>query len=206
VTEGLIEYTEDILEVEPMAEDGAIALLTKKLTREQRDTDRDQLVRLVQELDYMPLAVTQAAAYINQLGSRITVSGYLDRLAKGDEDRDKLLQKDIRDPRRDGGASNSIIITWHTSFEYIRYTQDSAARLLALMSLFDREGIPQSLLQGQYISYKEPLSKGEAMPSAYDQYEFEDDLATLRAYSLISAGTNDQLFDIHRLVQFSTKK
>ncbi|KAJ9664396.1 hypothetical protein H2198_000325 [Neophaeococcomyces mojaviensis] len=209
VTEGLIEYTEDILEVEPMVEEDATALLTKKLARQQRDVDADQLIRLVQELDYMPLAITQATAYINQLGSRMTVAGYIDRLAKGDWDRDNLLRKDIRDPRRDGRASNSIIITWHTSFEHIRRTQGSAAQLLALMSLFDREGIPQSLLQGQYNFQEdevERLSQEPKMTNTHDQYEFEDDLKILRAYSLISIGTNDQLFDMHRLVQFTTKK
>ncbi|KAK5082564.1 hypothetical protein LTR70_007670 [Exophiala xenobiotica] len=190
VAEGLMEYTEDILDVGPMGEQDAIALLTKKLQH------------------YMPLAITQAAAYINQLGSRMTVTGYLDRLAQSDGDRDTLLRKDIRDPRRDGQASNSIIITWHTSFEHIRYTRGSAARLLALVSLFDREGIPQSLLQGQYTSpaEEERLSQEASMPHTNGQYEFEDDLTILRAYSLISAGTNDQLFDMHQLVQFSTKK
>lgn len=119
VAEGLIEYAEDILEVGPMREDEALVLLTKRLKKTAQDS-QSNMTRLVHELDCMPLAITQAAAYINQPGSRATVAQYLHRLAKGDSDRERLLQKDIRDPRRDGRTSNSIIITWHTSFEHLR--------------------------------------------------------------------------------------
>lgn len=58
VAEGLIEYTEDILDLSPMKKEDAIALLTNKLQRPQRDIDREELTRFVQELDYMPLAIT----------------------------------------------------------------------------------------------------------------------------------------------------
>jgi hypothetical protein len=34
--------------------------------------------------------------------------------------------------------------------------------------------------------------------------DFEDDIATLQAYSPINAGVRDNLFDMHRLVHFST--
>jgi len=62
------------------------------------------------------------------------------------------------------------------------------------MSLFNREAIPDHLLRDRYLDEQESKS------------DFEDDIATLRAYNLISAGVSDNLFDIHRLVQFSTKK
>lgn len=75
------------------------------------------------------------------------------------------------------------------------------------MSLFDREGIPESLLQGQYISpEEEKTSEREEIDSVQDKYDFDEDITILRAYSLISISTNEQLFDMHRLVQFSTRK
>lgn len=204
VIEGLIEYGEDILDLEPMATGDATTLLITKLKKQERTLSRDNLVLLVQQLECMPLAITQAAAYINQCTPRITVSKYLERLEKSDVDRSKLLQQDIRDPRRDGQASNSIITTWHVSFEHIRQTRKSAARLLALMSLFDREAIPDNLLRDRY--YEEDGK--ERTDVNMDEYgdDFEDDVRILRAYSLISVGVSDDLFDMHRLVQFSTKK
>src|SRR5690348_11232575 len=112
---------------------------------------QNDTVDLVQQLDYMPLAITQAAAYISQRAPRVTVSTYLETFKKSDDDRAQLLQIYIRDLWRDGQASNSIVATWQISFEHIRQTRDSAARLLALMSLFDREAIPDHLLRGRYM-------------------------------------------------------
>lgn len=119
VAEGLIEYAEDILDVGPMMTEEAVALLVKKLKKQKPDLVRDDLFDLARELDCMPLAISQAAAYVNQRAPRVTVSKYLDELRRNDHDRAKLLQVDIRDPRRDGQASNSILTTWYVSFEYL---------------------------------------------------------------------------------------
>ena len=211
VAEGLIEHAEDILDVKPMVTEEAVALLMKRLKKQEPDLVRDDLVDLARELDCMPLAMSQAAAYVNQRAPRVTVSKYLDELRRSDYGRAKLLQVDIRDPRRDGQASNSILTTWYVSFEYLRQKRDSAARLLSLMSLFDREGIPDYLLRDRY--QKEPHGEYEHKNTNENQgagenneIDLEDDIATLRAYDLIGVGVvSDQLFDMHRLVQFSTK-
>jgi hypothetical protein len=42
--------------------------------------------------------------------------------------------------------------------------------------------------------------------AADGETDFEDDIVTLRAYSLIGMGVSDKLFDMHRLVQLSTQK
>lgn len=206
VAEAPVECTEDTIDLEPMKDKDAIALLSRKLEKSRESVDQDDLVRLVRELDFMPLAITQAAAYINQLGARMSVSQYLDRLARSDLDREALLQKDIRDPRRDGRASNSIIIIWHTSFEHICQIRVSAARLLALMSLCDREAILEGLLQGRYVQDEQQTSEMEKTNDTVSKYEFDEDNIILQVYGLIKSGVNNQLFDMHRLVQFSTRK
>jgi hypothetical protein len=50
------------------------------------------------------------------------------------------------------------------------------------MSLFDREAIPSHLLQGRYVAAED------------DQADCEDDIITLRAYSLIGLGVSEHLF------------
>ena len=210
VTEGLIEYADDILDVEPMSTEEAVVLFMKKLKKQGQDLARDGLEDLARELDYMPLAMSQAALYINQRAPRVTVSKYLKELCHGDRNRAQLLQVDIRDPRRDGQASNSILSTWYMSFEHLRQTHQSAARLLSFMSLFDREGIPDYLLRGRYVeevnveNEREKTNKNQRMDNQ-NEIDFEDDIATLRAYGLIGVGVSEQVFDMHRLVQFSTK-
>jgi tetratricopeptide (TPR) repeat protein len=181
----------NIIKVEPMGQSDALALLHKKLPG---DLSTDDAVELLQALDYMPLAITQAAAYISQRAPRITISRYLDNLRRSDKDRAALLQTDVGDVRRDGRASNSIITTWQISFEHIRKERPAAARLLSLMSLFDRQGIPDFLLYNHY----QEVDDTEA--------DFEEDIYTLASFSLVGTNVEGKEFEMHRLVQFSTKK
>jgi tetratricopeptide (TPR) repeat protein len=191
----------DIIRVRPMEQAQALKLLQNQLESSfgQKDSGQDGVeqedaIALVEALDYMPLAISQAAAYISQRAPRATVSKYLQDLRKGDKERAKLLQMDLGDTRRDGTASNSIIATWQISFEHIRKDKPSATRLLSLMSLFNRQGIPESLLAGQY--------HGSDDASA----NFEDDLNMLLSFSLVATDLDGRHFQMHQLVQFSTTK
>ncbi|KAH7128722.1 kinesin light chain [Dendryphion nanum] len=180
-----------IIKVKPMDVEDGLALLHKKLSSV---ASKEGAVELLEVLDYMPLAITQAAAFIEQRAPRMSISRYVDDVRKSDTSRARLLQKDVGDSRRDGRASNSIITTWQISFEHIRTHIPSAARLLSLMSLFDRQGIPEALVYNQY--------RGEDGGEA----DFDDDVHTLISYSLVKMGADGSQFEMHRLVQFSTKR
>ena len=151
VVENLQVFSEDILDVEPMEIKVAKTLLMKKLKKAGRDAKSDEIERLIKYPDCMLLAITQAAASIEQAAPRMTVPNYMAILEKNESERATLLQKDVRDPRRDQQASNSIIMTWRVTFTHLRQRRNSAARLLSLISLFDREAIPDHLLQGRYM-------------------------------------------------------
>jgi tetratricopeptide (TPR) repeat protein len=178
----------DIITVNPMEEEHAMDLLRTKLQGEFNEDDAKNLVKI---LDYMPLAISQATAFINQRASHTSVPKYLQDLQKGDSDRAKLLSRNISDNRRDGKTSNSIMATWQISFENIRRERPSAAALLSLMSLFDRQGIPKSLLNHYYQEDKDK--------------DFEEDIYILCSYSLIGTNVEGTEFEMHRLIQFSTK-
>jgi hypothetical protein len=109
----LTERDSDVIKVDPMDQAHVLTLLKRKLGSNFAE---DGTVELVEALHYMPLAITQAAAYIGQRAPRMTISKYLRNLHK-----------------RDGRASNSIIATCQISFEHIRQNQSSAARLLSLL-------------------------------------------------------------------------
>lgn len=207
----LAVYDEDKLGVYEMDKEEAEALLKIKLKDESKQED---LQALVSALDCMPLAVTQAAAYINTNRPRTTIRKYLDNLQKGDEDRAKLLEADVSDARRDENRSNSIIATWHISFERVREIRPSAARLLSLMSLFSPQDIPETLLVGHYgeemlpplawwrrwrLRRKRRLQEG-------DDGDFDEDWRVLTSFSLITTTIDGSHFIMHGLVQFSTKK
>jgi tetratricopeptide (TPR) repeat protein len=136
-------YSKDVVAVEPMEEEQALELLRKKL-----DTwyTKQHVLRLARELDYMPLALAQAAAYICQRDGRCSIEQYLDKIGEYDISGTSILDVEERDLRRDRGASNSIMLTWQISFNHIREVRRSAADLLSLMSFFDRQAIPEALL------------------------------------------------------------
>ncbi|KAI4221404.1 MAG: hypothetical protein L6R40_008636 [Gallowayella cf. fulva] len=186
----LVGEDENILKVEPMSEGYALALFRKKLEGEDHE---DEVLELLRNLDYMPLAISQAAAYIRQRAPRVTVSKYLKDFHRSEKDRTSLLNNVVRDRRRDGKASNSVLATWQISFEYIRSDQPSAARLLSLMSFFDRQGIPEELITSRYEENNNIMN-------------FEEDIKVLRNYSLVALGIENDMFEMHRLVQFATRK
>jgi tetratricopeptide (TPR) repeat protein len=136
-------YPNEIIAVGPMEEVTALALLRKKLGVHHAEHAALQLAR---ELDFMPLALTQAAAYICQSDGRCSIQRYLKELGQCDNSGESILDFDERDLRRDRESSNSVMLTWQISFNRIRETSPSSADLLSLMSFFDRQAIPQALL------------------------------------------------------------
>jgi aromatic ring-cleaving dioxygenase len=140
----------DIIALRPMSEGQAQTLLRKKLgvhVAQEAQDDNKTIAELATALEYMPLAIVQAAAYISQRAPLCSVAQYLDWFKKSERKRTSLLDYDEGQLRRDWEAKNSIITTWQISFEHIQQTRPSAADLLSLMSFFDRQGIPRSALQ-----------------------------------------------------------
>ncbi|KAJ5414932.1 hypothetical protein N7509_000030 [Penicillium cosmopolitanum] len=175
----------DLIDVNPMARSEALELLQKTLDQPEESQESQQLV---EELEFMPLAIAQAACYIRNRAPRYS-AGHLDR---------------------DWEAKNSILVTWQISFNYIRDEKPSAAELLSLMSFFDRQGIPESVIRQPPASC---TSRTELFDNSCDGetsesdggLEFEDDVTTLRNYSFISISENGTSFAMHRLVQLTTR-
>ncbi len=136
----------NIIVVEPMAQAHALALFEKKLGSLG---DGNDIAELAAALEYMPLAIVQSAAYIHHRAPRSSVRQYLETFRKSDSKKTSLLNYEGGQLRRDKEAKNSIIITWQISFEYVQQSRPSAADLLSLMSFFDRQGIPESLVRNR---------------------------------------------------------
>ena len=196
-----------IIKVEPMNESHALRLLQTKI---DDDIAQDGALELLEALDYMPLAISQAAAYINNYAPRITLTKYLDQFRKSDKSKANLLNRDSGDLRRDCDVSNSVMVTWQLSFDYIHETRRSASRLLSLMSFFDRQGIKDSLVCNKYKEIDGETDTNIRLEDIdYEEVklEFEKDVNKLKNYSLITVqGKDGKIFEMHRLVQFSTRK
>ena len=136
----------DIIAVDPMDKKDALILLQRKLHQHEVD---DGLNELAAALEYMPLALVQAGAYISQTWPPCSVRQYLDKFRKSDRKKAGLLSYESGKLRRDASGKNSIFTTWQISFDRIREIRPSAVHILSLMSFCDRQGIPASLLRGQ---------------------------------------------------------
>jgi tetratricopeptide (TPR) repeat protein len=179
---------ENVIPVEAMDEDQAKQLLRTRIPP-SLSTELD-LEHLVRELEYLPLAITQAAAYISARATRMTVSKYLTLFRQGESNQRRLLDEDSGDLRRDQGLPNSVIRTWQISFDQIEKTSPRSAELLSLIAMFDRQGIPESLL---LATNQHPL-------------DLEDALSPLHEFSLITIEKGGKSFEMHRLVQLASRK
>jgi tetratricopeptide (TPR) repeat protein len=185
-----LKLTKDLIEIDEMTEEEAVQLLKKNLTNEDFNSKNVKL--LLEELCYIPLAISHAAAFM-RVNSQ-PISEYLDMFKSSDEERIGLLgesfqQLSISSP----DIPKQVLATWSISFDYVKNdgtTGPLASELLSVMSFMDRQEIPKSLL----TSFRPNVLK----------FQYAKAFGTLKATSLISE--NDQeTFSMHRLVQLSMR-
>lgn len=178
----------------------------------------------------MPLAFVHAAAYIKRLTGRFTVKQYIRQFRQDDKERRRLLATKGTNYVSETKASNSVMTTWHISFEYLRNHCESAAMLLCLMSFFDRQGIQESLLRVRTIhgweneedclfhshtAYKHDWEKDTEASGAFDtlasgamdESRFDEDVTALQDFAFVSwKQSQNDVFNKHALVQFATRR
>lgn len=175
------------IEVKPMSPQEAHELLARG-RRNPNNSDLDVSSTLLQALEYLPLAITQAAAFIDE--NYITYKEYLDIFQKSESDVQDLLEQELGDLRRDSESQNSVIRTWKLSFDLISKQRPRAAEMLSLMAVLDRQGVLESLLRDE-------TDRDIDVTTA---------LGTLLSFSLIKAGRDGAGYEMHRLVQIATRK
>lgn len=145
------------------------------------------VIELLATLEHLPLAITQAAAYI--IENDISFADYLDILSRSDSDLVDLLNQDLQDHRRYFDSSNSVIRTWKISFDQIRRQKPRAAQILSLLSVLDGQGVPEVLLRNDDDTVA----------------DFVTSIGILKAFSLITTETGGTTFEVHRLVHLATQ-
>ena len=187
----LTESKHDPLQVLRLEPQEARTLLQSKL-QEDVELSIEDADHLANALEHLPLTITQAAAYLKEVD--ITASEYIGLLRAGESDIPELLEESMDDSIRDREVSNSIFQTWRISFDQISAQNQRAADTLSLMAMYDRQEIPQYLLQ---------RAEGTALA-------FRVAVAKLKAFSLITEEKGDantsSKYSMHRLVQISTQK
>jgi tetratricopeptide (TPR) repeat protein len=140
---------------------------------------RPDLEHLAAELGYLPLALEQAAAYIQY--TAITPAAYLDRLRRYPA-RMFAVSAPL-EAAGESGRQRTIARIWQLSLQAITDEEPLAGEILRTLAWFSPEPIPRDLA---YQLDRDPLTVDEA-------------LALLNAYSMITL--TPQSITIHRLVQ-----
>ncbi|HEX3045013.1 MAG TPA: tetratricopeptide repeat protein [Bacillota bacterium] len=139
---------------------------------------------LGQELGGLPLALEQAAAYIEK--NHLTLHGYLDLLKKY-----KLRLFSISKPPTN--YNYTVATTWLISLEKV--TEEATRQLLYLSAFLAPDRISKQLFQDGAKALPQPLSE-----AITDDIIFNEMLMELETYSLIQRD-NDEFWSIHRLLQ-----
>ncbi|KAL4972034.1 hypothetical protein BDW66DRAFT_12770 [Aspergillus desertorum] len=170
---------------EPSEKD-ALEMLRGSLIDKKLLDDTVTCVTLLEQLGFLPLAITQATAFINE--NSIGLSDYLEVLYQQEAAVTELLSKEFGDEGRYENAQNPVALTWHISFKQILTLDKIAADYLSLMACINPRDIPQYFLP-------QPESK-TAMVEA---------LGLLKAYSFITMQQGSGSISMHRLVSLAMR-
>jgi len=175
----------DVVTVEEMTESDSLRLLETSLISNGLVAKMDAAKKLVDLLTYLPLAIKQAAAFINQ--KQMSIPDYLGIYESDDQELIELLSADFEDQGRYRNIKNPIASTWLISFRQIQKYDLLAAEYLYFMSCVAQRDIPHSLLPSA-----SKLRKAQA-------------IGTLKAYAFITVHEGGNSYDIHRLVQIAVR-
>lgn len=186
VGERLADRRKPIL-VLPFGVKDAMQLLENKLG-DNDNCSKEDCIELLENINFLPLAITQAAAYITE--EDVTVARYLKLFQTSSSDAKELLEQEYYDPGRDLDTQNSIFLTWKISFDQIRRQKSRAADILSLMAVVDRQSIPVMLLRTITES----------------NVDFDTAMGNLKAFSLVTEEKTGAVYSVHRLVQLSMQR
>jgi tetratricopeptide (TPR) repeat protein len=169
-----------VLDLDVIVTGDAVALLRTRVP------DLDQLTGelIAGELERLPLALEQAAAYLDQ--TRLPPAEYLDLL------RTRAAEMHARG--RAGDRPDTIVTLWDLSLEQITRQDLAAVQLLDICACLAPRPIPLDLFTGHPDKLPEPLKV-----SAADRLAFTDTVAVVIDYSL--AKRTAAGLQLHRLVQ-----
>ena len=182
-----------LIQVGKMKEKESEQLLQEKL---QDKLDPEVLSSLSSRLEQLPLAMVQAAAFIREMS--IPANRYLQMLERSDQHVIDLLSEDFEMTGTPPEASRKVAETWIISFTQIQQHNKLAGELLSLMSLFDRQAIPEEFLSSYLERQQNRELSGGDIPVVKA-------LGVLKAFSFIIEDKDD-CFTMHRLVQLVTRK
>ncbi|KAF2968835.1 hypothetical protein GQX73_g4720 [Xylaria multiplex] len=138
------------------------------------------------QLTHLPLAITQAAAYLTR--NKVSVREYLDLLRTTESNKAELMSWEFYDKDRYEGSQNAVALTWQVSFKQICDIDTTAAHLLRFISRIEPKAIPRSML-----------------PQKGSEVQFRNTIGTLIGYAFLDIREGRDTYDMHSLVHTATR-
>ncbi|KAE8413588.1 purine and uridine phosphorylase [Aspergillus pseudocaelatus] len=175
-----------VISIPDQDRDTAMKILEKSLPKNHFQGESNTATILLEHLAFLPLAIIQAAAYINENSMRL--KDYIDLLQEQEADVVELLSADFEDEGRYKDIQNPVATTWWISFQQIQHLDNLASGYLSLMACINPRDIPQSFL-----------------PRLASKKKVNDAVGLLKAYSFVSEQAGEGLLSLHRLVHLATR-
>jgi tetratricopeptide (TPR) repeat protein len=165
----------------------ATDLLKKSLIDEDELDDSENMAQLLDALTYLPLAIAQAAAYMNVYETPIVE--YIRIFKDADADNIiELLKEGFDDEVHYDNSQGAVATTWIVSFDRIRRSVPAAADLLSFMACIEPRSIPRSIL-----------------PKLKTEQQMTQAIGTLTGHGFLSRREGEATFDMHSLVHLATR-
>ena len=174
------------IEVKVLEPDNAVEFLFARTGERDEQTARE----LCEELGGLPLALEDAAAYIERTGR--SIASYLSQLR--DHPQRLLLGESAP-----GGSWGTLRNAWELSFRQVASEAPRASELLMISAFLAPDDIPFDLFCAGAAQLPDELAAGVC-----DALEFDESIAALRGYSLVRV--EDDHITIHRLVQLAVRE
>ncbi|RBR07075.1 uncharacterized protein FIESC28_10821 [Fusarium coffeatum] len=177
--------------IDAMSKEEATALMCTKLSASQME-ETHSLDCLFKTLAYLPLALKQAASYMQK--TKDTPTRYLHLCQSSDETFIKLLTKEFRDKTLSqdsdygGQAETAVAKTWLISFKHVRRINPMAGDILEFLCFLSEKDIPLSIL-----------------PPEYEDLKLNEAIGVLQSYAFITTREDGEFLDMHRLVRLATR-
>ena len=160
---------------------------------EKRETlpeaERQAADQLCELMGGLPLALDQAAAYIEE--RECSLAEYL---ALYQQQRADLLRLGNRVDRQE--YPDSVATTWLLAFERVEQASPAAADLLRLLAFLHPDAIPEAM----FLSGAAELGP-HLLAMAEDHARLQEAISIMQSYSLVRRHPETKMLSIHRMVQ-----
>jgi tetratricopeptide (TPR) repeat protein len=189
------------IQVAQMDPKEACTLLERSRNEKVGSDDVVDAEKLLEELQWLPLAISQAGAYLRRTSTPI--GEYLSKLVEGKQ-RWRILKATEFDRYRRHNVPNSILETWSISIERIRRDNEMAYRILHIIAYVNNQDIPFEIMTAAGLFG----DKGEEGDPGEDEDRVVEAVTRLKEFSFLgmrTEGRKTRSYEMHKLVQEATR-